>query len=94
MGAEAKPEGQGANHGEPSPASPNKSLPEPPKDAYESVSRRFTWRSSLFMALGLWLVLMFTVSECAVAKSRRDSQDAPPPDQSRKEPTPPTTEKK
>lgn len=44
-------------------------LPEPPKEAYESVPRRFTWRSSLFMALVLWLVLMIVVAECTVARN-------------------------
>lgn len=62
-------------------------LPEPPKEAYESVSRPFTWRSSLFIALVLWLVLMFVVAECTVARSGQaaDGENGSHADRSRPE---------
>lgn len=70
--------GEGESGGDETTAKDRSQVPEPSPAAYESVVRPFTWRSSLLAALVIWALLMFVVSECAVARSRVDMQDAPP----------------
>lgn len=72
---------------EPPPGSIRYLSDQPQTDSYETVSRRFTWRSSLLIALVVWLALMFAISEWMVARSS-NSNPAPAGDPAATSPTP------